>query len=159
MTATTLASTVTMLKALQGAEGNLAGIQSHPDEVFAVEASGEEDLIEEEEDDDEEVPSPAKMPRVEMKRDVSDPGTFKPHRRGKKVSARKHRYEFIHCFVSKQFQNFFFGRCCNHALCLQESAFQAPGCAVQHHSIHHERPRRYDSVPRREVWRHWELGK
>lgn len=80
-----------MLKALQGAEGNLAGIQSHPDEVFAVEASGEEDLIEEEEDDDEEVPSPAKMPRVEMKRDVSDPGTFKPHRRGKKVSARKHR--------------------------------------------------------------------
>ena len=93
MTATALGTTVTMLTALQGAEGGLAGMQSHPDEAFAVEASGEEDLIEEEEDDDEEVPSPAKKPRVEMERAVSDPGTYKPHRRGKKVSARKHRYK------------------------------------------------------------------
>lgn len=83
-----------MLNALKGAEGSLAGTESHPDEVFAVEASGEEDLIEEEEEDDEEeVPSPAKMPRVEMERAASDPGTFKPHRRGKKVSSRRHRYE------------------------------------------------------------------
>ena len=81
-----------MLNALKGAEGSLAGTESHPDEVFAVEASGEEDLIEEEEEDDEEeVPSPAKMPRVEMERAASDPGTFKPHRRGKKVSSRRHK--------------------------------------------------------------------
>ena len=95
MAATALGTSVTMLttSALQGAEGGLAGMESHRDEAFAVEASGEEELIEEEEDEeDEEVPSPAKKPRVELERAVSDPGTFKPHRRGKKVSARKHRY-------------------------------------------------------------------
>jgi len=93
MAATALGTSVTMLttSALQGAEGGLAGMESHPDEAFAVEASGEEDLIEEEDEEDEEVPSPAKKPRVELERAVSDPGTFKPHRRGKKVSARKHR--------------------------------------------------------------------
>ena len=93
MTATALGTTVTMLTGLQGAEGSLAGMESRPDETFAVEASGEEDLIEEEEEDDEEDPSPAKKPRVEMERAASDPGTFKPHRRGKKVSSRKHRYK------------------------------------------------------------------
>ena len=94
MAATALGTSVTMLttSALQGAEGGLAGMESHRDEAFAVEASGEEDLIEEEDEEDEEVPSPAKKPRVELERAVSDPGTFKPHRRGKKVSARKHRY-------------------------------------------------------------------
>ena len=93
MAATALGTSVTMLttSALQGAEGGLAGMESHRDEDFAVEASGEDDLIEEEDEEDEEVPSPAKKPRVEMDRSVSDPGTFKPHRRGKKVSARKHR--------------------------------------------------------------------
>ena len=97
MAATALGTSVTMLttSALQGAEGGLAGMESHPDEAFAVEASGEEDLIEEEDEEDEEVPSPAKKPRVELERAVSDPGTFKPHRRGKKVSARKHRYGFF----------------------------------------------------------------
>ena len=93
MAATALGTSVTMLttSALQGAEAGLAGMESHRDEAFAVEASGEEDLIEEEDEEDEEVPSPAKKPRVELERAVSDPGTFKPHRRGKKVSARKHR--------------------------------------------------------------------
>ena len=80
-------------------------MESHRDEDFAVEASGEEDLIEEEEED-EEVPSPAKKPRVELERAVSDPGTFKPHRRGKKVSAKKHRYDFFMGFYVIKLMNF-----------------------------------------------------
>ena len=98
MTATTLGTAAAaMFTGLQGVEGNLAGMESHPDEDFAVDARGEEFVNgDDDEDDDEEVSSPAKRRRVDFKRGVSDPGTGKPHRRGKKVSARRHRWEMCY---------------------------------------------------------------